>query len=422
MANKTVTLTKTNIGGSTGNYNIYHTAVSAPNLILTGVTQAALEASVEFVVDEALDTFYVVSDTPDCTNQTIVIIDEEAPSVPSSFYYEQYSETSFTLYWAASTDNIAVTGYKIYKNGGFYVDTFSTSTSERILGETIYDYNNWSVSAYDGNGNESAQTSVISARVTDGVFLIDRYQPNGVNSWDFSFVRAGWTGAPYYYWVDNEQRIIYNGEIYVSWSTIASTSFPFWDYLSFGSWASSIKSLDIDGTGYKMYAWTNVPTNRMLIFTLGLQWDVGTAQYPPQILTNFTPSTNYQGFTWAGNGLSWYTMDTSTRQFLQVYLSQAWDLTTSVANNTISYGPFTSGLNITGGGINEAESLLYFADATGNTIKTMVVNTPGNFANGSGATGSISQTKVSEASSVWSSSASANIHLFSKVDNEINMI
>ena len=59
--------------------------------------------------------------------------------------------------WTASTDNIGVTGYKVYRNGsqmGTSVTTEYTDTG--VASNTIYSY---TVSAYDAVGNNSAQSS-----------------------------------------------------------------------------------------------------------------------------------------------------------------------------------------------------------------------------------------------------------------------
>jgi hypothetical protein len=50
-------------------------------------------------------------------NVNIVPGDTEAPSVPASLAASSISQTSFWLGWAASTDNVAVTGYEVQCNG-----------------------------------------------------------------------------------------------------------------------------------------------------------------------------------------------------------------------------------------------------------------------------------------------------------------
>jgi hypothetical protein len=59
--------------------------------------------------------------------------------------------------WSASTDNVGITGYKVYRNGS-QVGTSTTSnyTDTGLSPNSAYSY---SVSAYDAAGNNSAQSS-----------------------------------------------------------------------------------------------------------------------------------------------------------------------------------------------------------------------------------------------------------------------
>src|SRR5690606_25082431 len=43
--------------------------------------------------------------------------DTQPPSVPSAIASSNITETTFTLLWNASTDNIGVTGYEVFRNG-----------------------------------------------------------------------------------------------------------------------------------------------------------------------------------------------------------------------------------------------------------------------------------------------------------------
>ena len=40
-----------------------------------------------------------------------------APSIPTSLTSSNITQTSATISWSASTDNVGVTGYKIFNNG-----------------------------------------------------------------------------------------------------------------------------------------------------------------------------------------------------------------------------------------------------------------------------------------------------------------
>lgn len=88
--------------------------------------------------------------------------DTTPPSTPQGLHATAIGASRVTLSWTASTDNLGVAGYKIFRNG-VQINTSTTPTySERGLNaHTLYLY---SVSAVDAAGNESKRSAV--ARVT----------------------------------------------------------------------------------------------------------------------------------------------------------------------------------------------------------------------------------------------------------------
>ncbi|MGD9010181.1 MAG: GDSL-type esterase/lipase family protein [Desulfobacteraceae bacterium] len=90
--------------------------------------------------------------------------DQEAPSVPADLSVTEQGHDSISLAWSASTDNIGVIGYRIYRDaveletsaGPFFTDSGLTP-------ETSYTY---SVSAYDLAGNQSEKSSELTAATT----------------------------------------------------------------------------------------------------------------------------------------------------------------------------------------------------------------------------------------------------------------
>lgn len=90
--------------------------------------------------------------------------DFESPSVPMNVTAMAQSETSIQINWTASTDNIGVTGYRIYRNGTEVGTSVSTSYSDTGLQPRVtYSY---TVAAYDAAGNLSAQSSPPAAATT----------------------------------------------------------------------------------------------------------------------------------------------------------------------------------------------------------------------------------------------------------------
>ena len=57
--------------------------------------------------------------------------DTTAPSVPASLTSSNVTQTGATISWTASTDNVAVTGYEIYRNG-VKIGTSATASSTGI--------------------------------------------------------------------------------------------------------------------------------------------------------------------------------------------------------------------------------------------------------------------------------------------------
>ncbi len=87
--------------------------------------------------------------------------DTQAPTVPTNLIATAVSSSQINLAWTASTDNVAVTGYKIYR-GEVQVGTSATNSysDTGLSPSTTYSY---TVSAYDAAGNNSAQSVAANA-------------------------------------------------------------------------------------------------------------------------------------------------------------------------------------------------------------------------------------------------------------------
>ena len=86
--------------------------------------------------------------------------DTTAPSVPTGLVATVVSSSQINLSWSASTDNVGVTGYRVYRGGIQIASVTTTSYSDTALtAATTYSY---TVAAYDAAGNVSAQSSAVS--------------------------------------------------------------------------------------------------------------------------------------------------------------------------------------------------------------------------------------------------------------------
>ncbi|MFD6552908.1 glycoside hydrolase family 6 protein [Streptomyces sp. NPDC058398] len=87
--------------------------------------------------------------------------DTQAPTVPGGLAVSSTTSNSATLSWSASTDNTAVTGYDVYRDGTKVGSATTTSyTDSGLAASTTYTY---TVKAKDAAGNVSASSTAVSA-------------------------------------------------------------------------------------------------------------------------------------------------------------------------------------------------------------------------------------------------------------------
>jgi len=112
------------------------------------------------------------------------IVDTEAPSVPTSLSATVISSSQINLSWNASTDNVGVTGYNIYRDG-VKVDISPTNSypDTGLQASKTYLYK---VSAFDAAGNESSQSTLVSAATlaasAGNTYYVDRNHPQASDS------------------------------------------------------------------------------------------------------------------------------------------------------------------------------------------------------------------------------------------------
>jgi fibronectin type 3 domain-containing protein len=99
-----------------------------------------------------------------CTNATVQ--DNTPPSAPTNLAASSATPGEIDLSWSASTDNIGVTSYGIYRNGA-QVGTVSgdalTYQDTSVTAGTSYSY---TVRAFDAAGNSSADSNTATATAT----------------------------------------------------------------------------------------------------------------------------------------------------------------------------------------------------------------------------------------------------------------
>ena len=87
--------------------------------------------------------------------------DTTAPTIPANLRASSTKDTSLAIAWDASTDDVGVTGYKVYRDGALIGTSATTTYADTGLTPvTQYDY---TVTAYDAANNSSVASAVFHA-------------------------------------------------------------------------------------------------------------------------------------------------------------------------------------------------------------------------------------------------------------------
>lgn len=87
-------------------------------------------------------------------------VDTQTPTAPTGLNSPSQTLTGISLAWGASTDNVGVTGYDIYKDGAYAASSTTTScTIESLVAGTAYTF---TVKAKDAAGNYSEASNALT--------------------------------------------------------------------------------------------------------------------------------------------------------------------------------------------------------------------------------------------------------------------
>ena len=159
-AGNTVSLSWTASTDATGvnGYKIYRNGTQIGTSISPAYTDSTVQPQTTYSYTvSAYDA--VGNNSAQCAakNVTTAAPDLQAPTVPQNLRRTAVAKTSITLAWDASTDNVGVTGYRVYRNGTQVGTATGTSYNDTGLSEnTGYTYQ---VDAYDAKPNYSAKSA-----------------------------------------------------------------------------------------------------------------------------------------------------------------------------------------------------------------------------------------------------------------------
>ena len=143
--------------------------------------------------------------------------DTQAPTVPTGLAATVISTSRVDLTWNASTDNVGVAGYTVYRNGSVLANVGSTSFSD--LSATSNSTYSYRVDAFDAAGNHSAQSTAVSVTMP-GTLFSDDFESGNMSKWTVSSAMT------------DQQQTVYAG----SWAARAnSTGSSAYAYKSFST-------------------------------------------------------------------------------------------------------------------------------------------------------------------------------------------
>jgi chitodextrinase len=95
--------------------------------------------------------------------------DTTAPTAPTSVHVTATTGTSISIGWTAATDNVAVTGYNVYRDTVKTATLNASAVSYTDTGLAMGTTHSYQVTAFDAAANESVKSNSVSATTPDTV-------------------------------------------------------------------------------------------------------------------------------------------------------------------------------------------------------------------------------------------------------------
>lgn len=151
-------------------YDVLRNGVRVGQPIATTFSDSSLSASTQYsytvLARDAAGNASAQSMALSVTTQASPGGDIQAPTIPTSLVATSVSTSRVDLSWTASTDNVGVAGYDIYRNGVPAGQTATTTFGDSALSpNTTYSY---TVLARDAAGNTSMQSMALSVTTLTG--------------------------------------------------------------------------------------------------------------------------------------------------------------------------------------------------------------------------------------------------------------
>ncbi len=170
-----------------------------------------------------------------------VNVDTTAPTAPSAFTFAGSTADSISFSWQASTDNVGVVSYEIWRNGIRLqvIPASKTAFTDIALGAgTNYTY---SVLAVDAAGNGSALSAPLAARTQVVGVAADTQAPSAPSALKLTL---GGTSSLSFNWAPSSDNVgVVRYDVYMGANLVGSTAQP--SYIATGLTANTVYSFSV---------------------------------------------------------------------------------------------------------------------------------------------------------------------------------
>ncbi|QNM85197.1 S8 family serine peptidase [Polaribacter pectinis] len=257
------------------------------------------------------------------TRTVNVNADTQAPTAPTSLSVSNITQTTATLSWTASTDNVGVTTYEVFNNGTS-IGTV-TGTSANITGLTASTSYTYTVTAKDDAGNASGSSNSVSFTTLGTALTYCTSKGNRVS----------------YEWID-----------YVSFGGMTNTTAANAGYGDFTSKVATVSRGSVNqlviSAGFSNTAYTEhwaiwIDYNQNGTFEESEKVASGSSSSAANLTANVTiPSTANTGQTRMRVSMKYNSAQTACETFAD---GEVEDYTVNITNSTANYTTFNNAIS-----------------------------------------------------------------------------
>src|SRR5687768_16618736 len=223
--------------------------------------------------------------------------DTNAPSTPAGLSGSATSPSQVNLSWTASTDNVAVTGYRVYRNGVLLATLGNVIAHQNtgVSASTTYSY---TVQAFDAAGNASAQSTAVIVTTPAAPDAVAPSTPTGLvaTAVSASRINLSWSAS-----TDNVAvtgyRVFRGGALLLTLGSV--TSLQDCNLGAGTTYVYTVRALDAAGNVSANSAAASATTSAALDTTPPTTPTnlAATATSPSQVNLNWSPSTDNDAVT-----------------------------------------------------------------------------------------------------------------------------